>query len=87
MNKAHCYTNTVITLITGMASSQFSIRIPPELDEKVKEYAVVNHTTKSRIMIDALAYYLGNIEDVPLSRKVIELERRLASIEAEINSK
>ena len=67
-----------------MASSQFSIRIPPELDEKVKEYAVVNHTTKSRVMIDALAYYLGNIEDVPLSRKVIELERRLASIEASI---
>lgn len=67
-----------------MASSQFSIRIPPELDEKVKEYAVVNHTTKSRVMIDALAYYLGNIEDVPLSRKVIELERRLASIEATI---
>ena len=47
-----------------MASSQFSIRIPPELDEKVKEYAVVNHTTKSRVMIDALTYYLGNIEAV-----------------------
>ncbi len=43
-----------------MASSQFSIRISSELDEKVKEYAAVNHTTKSRVMIDALAYYLYN---------------------------
>ena len=86
MNKAHCYTNAVITLITGMVSSQFSIRIPPELDEKVKEYAAVNHTTKSRVMIDALAYYLGNIEDVPLSRKVMELERRLASLEVKVGN-
>ncbi|MEO1558819.1 MAG: hypothetical protein AAFS12_04010 [Cyanobacteria bacterium J06632_19] len=64
-----------------MASSQFSIRIPPELDEKVKEYAVVNNTTKSRVMIDALAYYLGCVDDVPLSRKVMELEKRLTSLE------
>lgn len=69
-----------------MASSQFSIRIPPGLDEKVKEYAVVNHTTKSRVMIDALAYYLGNIEDIPLSRKVMELDKRLASIEAKLST-
>jgi len=69
-----------------MASSQFSVRIPPELDEKVKEYAVVNHTTKSRVMIDALAYYLGNIEDVPLSRKVMELEKRMTSIEAKVGN-
>ncbi|MEN0051794.1 MAG: hypothetical protein AAF806_32310 [Bacteroidota bacterium] len=69
-----------------MASSQFSIRIPPELDEKVKEYAVVNHTTKSRVMIDALAYYLGNIEDVPLSRKVMELEKRMTSLEAKVGN-
>lgn len=69
-----------------MASSQFSVRIPPELDEKVKQYAVVNHTTKSRVMIDALAYYLGNIEDVPLSRKVMELEKRMTSIEAKVGN-
>ncbi len=69
-----------------MASDQFSVRIPPELDEKVKEYAVENHTTKSRVMIDALAYYLGNIEDVPLSRKVMELEKRITSIEAKVGN-
>lgn len=69
-----------------MASSQFSVRIPPKLDEKVKEYAVVNHTTKSRVMIDALAYYLGNIEDVPLSRKVMELEKKMTSIEAKVGN-
>lgn len=37
-------------------------------------------------MIDALAYYLGNIEDVPLSRKVMGLEKRLANLEAKLNT-
>jgi predicted DNA-binding protein len=69
-----------------MASSQFSVRIPPELDEKVKEYAVVNHTTKSRVMIDALTYYLGNIDDIPLSQKVMKLEKRITSIEAKVGN-
>ena len=67
-----------------MASPQFSVRIPPELDKRLLVYAKQNGMTKTKVMIDALAYYLGNIEDVPLSRKVIELERRLASIEATI---
>ena len=47
------------------------------IDQKVKEYAVINHTTKSRVMINALAYYLGCVDDVLLNRKVMELEKRL----------
>ena len=45
--------------ILCMASPQFSVRIPPQLDEKLKEYAAKNGTTKTEVMIAALANYLG----------------------------
>ncbi|MDJ0617064.1 MAG: hypothetical protein QNJ63_10010 [Calothrix sp. MO_192.B10] len=67
-----------------MSIPQFSIRIPPELEKRINDYAKENRTTKTRVMIDALAYYLGSIDDVPLSRKVMELEKRLTTLEAEV---
>ena len=68
-----------------MSVPQFSIRIPPELEQRINDYAKENRTTKTRVMIDALAYYLGCIDDLPLSRKVIELEKRVTSLEAKVN--
>jgi predicted DNA-binding protein len=70
-----------------MSLPQFSIRIPPELEQRVIDYAKENRTTKTRVMIDALAYYLGSIEDVPLSHKVMELEKRLTVLEVEVRGK
>ena len=68
----------------GMTLPQFSIRIPPELEQRVNDYAKENRTTKTRVMIDALAYYLGCVDDIPLSRKFMELEKRLTTLEAEV---
>ena len=67
-----------------MSSPQFSIRIPPELDKKVKEYAVKNNTTKSDVMIAALARYLGCESKVPLNQRVVELEKQLARVQEQI---
>lgn len=69
-----------------MSIPQFSIRIPPELEQRVNDYAKENRTTKTRVMIDALAYYLGSVDDVPLSRKVVEIEKRLTSLEMKMNT-
>lgn len=67
-----------------MASLQFSVRIPPELDKKVKEYAVKNKTTKTEIMIAALARYLDCESKVPLTQRVVELERQIARVQEQI---
>jgi predicted DNA-binding protein len=67
-----------------MVSPQFSIRIPSELDERLNDYAKQVGTTKTRVMIDALAHYLGCGGDVPLIRRVIEIEERLAALEVEV---
>ncbi|WP_088239501.1 hypothetical protein [Calothrix rhizosoleniae] len=68
-----------------MSVLQFSIRIPPELEKRINEYAQENRTTKTRVMIDALAYYLGSVDDVPLSRKVSQLETKVEEIQALVN--
>jgi predicted DNA-binding protein len=65
-----------------MASLQFSIRLPEKLDERLNAYAQETGTTKTRVMIDALAHYLGCADDVPLIRRVMELEERIAALEA-----
>ncbi|MDF5716083.1 MAG: hypothetical protein PUP93_19890 [Rhizonema sp. NSF051] len=40
--------------------------------------------TKKKVMVDALTDYLGCADDVPLIRKIIELEERMAALEAEV---
>ncbi|MBD2358886.1 hypothetical protein H6G41_30540 [Tolypothrix sp. FACHB-123] len=60
-----------------MTSPQFSIRIPPKLEQRLMGYAKQNGMTKTKVMIDALAHYLGCAEDVPLTRRVSELEEGL----------
>jgi len=65
-----------------MASPQFSIRLPVKLDERLNAYAKDSGTTKTKVMLDALAYYLGCADDVPLVRRVFEIEERLAVLEA-----
>jgi predicted DNA-binding protein len=65
-----------------MASLQFSIRLPLKLDERLNAYAQQAGTTKTKVMLDALAHYLGCANDVPLIRRVMELEARMAALEA-----
>ena len=69
-----------------MASPQFSVRIPLELDERLNVYVKLAGTTKTKVMLDALAHYLGCADDVPLIRRVIELEERVTTLEAQAKS-
>lgn len=64
-----------------MASPQFCIRIPKELDERLIGYAKQNRTTKTRVMIDALANYLGCSDDVSLSRRIVDIEQKIVVLE------
>ncbi|MDF5725174.1 MAG: hypothetical protein PUP91_32935 [Rhizonema sp. PD37] len=58
------------------------IRLPIKLDERLNAYAQQTGTTKTRVMLDALAHYLGCTDDVALIRRVFELEERMAALEA-----
>ena len=69
-----------------MASPQFSVRIPPELDERLNAYVKQAGTTKTKVMLDALAHYLGCADDVPLVRRMIQMEERLTALELRAKS-
>lgn len=68
-----------------MGSPQFSIRIPPDLDKLIKEYAAKHNTTKSNIMLSALARYLDYAPIKPLSERVRELEEQMAKVQAKLD--
>ncbi|KYC41422.1 hypothetical protein WA1_22285 [Scytonema hofmannii PCC 7110] len=57
-----------------MASPQFSVRILTELNERLNAHVKQASTTKPKVIIDALAHYLGCADDVPLIRRVLEVE-------------
>lgn len=67
-----------------MALPQFSLRLPVELDERVKEFAAAHFTTKSQVMIDALHHYLGLSGNVPVPERLEALEKRMAQLEAKV---
>ncbi|NES22319.1 MAG: hypothetical protein F6K41_26210 [Symploca sp. SIO3E6] len=68
-----------------MALPQLNIRIPPHIDEQLKAHAACNGTTKTEVVLSALALYLDCAEDVPLREKVAVIEERLAVLEAEMH--
>ncbi len=68
-----------------MGSLQFSVRIPPELDQLVKEYAAKNNTSKSQVMVIALSRYLGYSSKAPLSERVWELEDKVKELQSRLD--
>ncbi len=70
-----------------MTLAPVSVRIPSELDELLGTYIKENGTTKTKVVVEALAQYLGLSEQVPLVRRVVELEQRMAELEVEVRGK
>ena len=70
-----------------MAKSQIAVRVPPSLFSKLNSYVERTGTSKTEVVVGALAQYLGCAEDVPLSQRVAEVERRLAALEAKVKTK
>lgn len=68
-----------------MNSPQFSVRIPPDLDQRIKEYIATNGMTKSQLMVNALSHYLGCSSEIPLVVRMEQVEQRLAQLEAKAN--
>ena len=44
-------------------------------------------TSKTDVVVSAIAQYLGCAENVPLSQRVAELERRMAAMESKVEAK
>ncbi len=65
-----------------MSSVSVGVRIPSNLYEKLINHAHRINTSKSEVIISALASYLNSVEDIPLSVKVANLEKRIVALES-----
>jgi hypothetical protein len=65
-----------------MGKPQIAVRIPPPLLAELNQYVKQTGTSKTDVVVSAIAQYLGCADSVPLSQRMAELERRLAVLEA-----
>jgi hypothetical protein len=65
-----------------MGKPQIAIRIPPPLLAELNQYIEKTGSSKTDVVISAIAAYLGCADTVPLSQRIAELERRMAALEA-----
>lgn len=67
-----------------MSSVSVGVRIPSNLYEKLLNHANKVHVSKSEVIISALAQYLQSTEDMPLTQRVAEVEKKLAVLESKV---
>ncbi|MBG1260616.1 DNA-binding domain-containing protein [Nostoc commune] len=64
-----------------MTKPQIAVRIPKSLFVKLSNHVERNRTSKTEIVVSALANYLGCLEEVPLIQRIAEIEERLKLLE------
>jgi hypothetical protein len=67
-----------------MSKPQIAIRMPPDLFAELNNYVEKVGTSKTDVVVSAIAQYLGFAENVPLSQRLAEVEKRLAELEVEL---
>ncbi len=69
-----------------MTKPQITVRISPSLLNSLNQYVEETGTSKTDVVISAIAQYLGNAESMPFSQRLAELERRMAAVETKIEA-
>ena len=69
-----------------MGKPQIAIRIPPNLLAELNQYVEKTGTSKTDVVVSAIAQYLGCAEIVPLSQRMAELELQMKELKALVKS-
>ena len=64
-----------------MGKPQIAVRIPPPLLAELNQYVERVGTSKTDVIVSAIAQYLGCAETVPLSQRVAELETKVKELQ------
>jgi predicted DNA-binding protein len=67
-----------------MSKPQIAIRMPPSLLQELNNYVELTGTSKTDVVVSAIAQYLGCADNVPLNQRVGELERRMSELEIKV---
>lgn len=65
-----------------MSNQPITVRLPSVLFNQLEAYIAQSGSSKTDVVVAALAQYLGVSANVPLVEKLALLERRLAKLEA-----
>ena len=65
-----------------MAKLQIAVRVPPLIMEKLNSYVEHTGTTKTEVIVGALAQYLDCTQDLSIPKRMAEVERRMTELEA-----
>jgi hypothetical protein len=70
-----------------MGKPHLAVRIPPSLLAELNSYVEQVGTSKTDVVVSAIAAYLGCAETVPLSQRMAEVERKVAELEVLVKGK
>ena len=70
-----------------MAKSPIAVRIPRPIMDKLNSYVEHTGTTKTEVIVGALAKYLDCTQDLSIPKRVAEVERRMAELERWVKAK
>ncbi|MDJ0576347.1 MAG: ribbon-helix-helix protein, CopG family [Xenococcaceae cyanobacterium MO_234.B1] len=65
-----------------MTKPQITVRLSPSLLAELNHYVEKSGTSKTDVVVSAIAQYLGCADDVPLTQRIAELEMRVNQLEA-----
>ena len=66
-----------------MIKPQITIRLSPSLLSELNQYVESTGTSKTEVVVSALAQYLGCADQISINQRMDEVERRLTLIEAQ----
>ena len=64
-----------------MGKPQITVRLSPSLLMELNQYIESTGTSKTDVVVSAIAQYLGCAESVPLSQRVAELEAKVEELQ------
>lgn len=70
-----------------MNTVQLGIRIPSNLNKRLIIFMEQTGISKTEVVVNALASYLGCTEEISLTERITSLEAKMAQLEAFVKSK
>jgi metal-responsive CopG/Arc/MetJ family transcriptional regulator len=67
-----------------MGKRQIAVRLPDGLLDRLDSYVKDKKTSKTNVVIGALAQYLDSPENVPLGERMTALENRMTQLETKL---
>ena len=64
-----------------MGKPQIAIRLSPSLLQELNNYVELTGTSKTDVVVSAIAQYIGCADNMPLNQRMGELEKRLRELE------